>query len=165
MASLSSVKSAGAVGVRRWAPGDGNKGWQGEQPVNNKIYYPSGRLREGADRDRCSLELAVRYGERGGRGRGESLRGWRKGLSVAPVRGLRTWKYESSEVADNFTQKSSPHRLDSSWTPPDPLMWCYVCLFLFIKQDLHQWYVTSSEWIPHVGSQKRIRPVKSLKGG
>ncbi len=34
----------------------------GTGTVNNKINYPSGRPREGADRDRCSLELAVRYG-------------------------------------------------------------------------------------------------------
>lgn len=34
----------------------------GTGTVNNKIYYPSGRPRERADRDRCSLELAVRYG-------------------------------------------------------------------------------------------------------
>lgn len=34
----------------------------GTGTVNNKIYYPSGCPREGADRDRSSLELAVRYG-------------------------------------------------------------------------------------------------------
>lgn len=40
----------------------------GTDAVNNKIYYPSGRPREEADRDRCSLELAVRYGGSGGGG-------------------------------------------------------------------------------------------------
>lgn len=32
----------------------------GTSTVNNKIYYSLGCLREGADRNRCSLELAVR---------------------------------------------------------------------------------------------------------
>lgn len=48
----------------------------GTGTVNNKIYYPSGRPREGADRDCCSLELAVRCGG------GGSLRGWRRGGEV-----------------------------------------------------------------------------------
>lgn len=34
----------------------------GTGAVNNKIYYPSGCPREGADGDRCSLELPVRCG-------------------------------------------------------------------------------------------------------
>lgn len=34
----------------------------GTSAVNNKIYYTLGRPREEADRDRCSPELAVRYG-------------------------------------------------------------------------------------------------------
>lgn len=34
----------------------------GTDTVNNKIYYPSACPGEGAYRDRCSLEEAVRYG-------------------------------------------------------------------------------------------------------
>lgn len=61
----------------------------GEQgTVNIKIYYSLGRLREGADGDRCSLELArqVRRGET----LGGSLRRWRRECVVQwPVSELR----------------------------------------------------------------------------
>lgn len=89
----------------------------GTGPVNNKIYYPSGRHREGADGGLLfpGISRQVWRVITGG-----SLRGWRRcsGLSVAPVRGLRlerdsTWKYESSEVAANFTQ-SLVHALNEA---------------------------------------------------
>lgn len=86
----------------------------GTVAVNNKIYYPSGCASEGADGDRCSLELAVRYG-RGITGgilkmTEDGAGVWCSGLSVAPVRGLREREresaltYQSCEVAANFTQ-------------------------------------------------------------
>lgn len=79
----------------------------GTGAVNTKIYYPSGCLRKGADRDRCSLELAVRYGEGIA---GGSLRGWeRRGAGEWPVstpsqraadREIE-WKYDGSGVSDS----------------------------------------------------------------
>lgn len=59
MAPLSSWSS----GSQKMSPRGREHGMAGGTgTVNNKIYYPSGRPREGADGDRCSLELAVRYG-------------------------------------------------------------------------------------------------------
>lgn len=71
--------------------------------VNKKIYYSSGRPREGADRDRCSLELAVRYGVRGSLG--GSLRGWRRGCAVQwPVSSPSQRAEDIVIVADNFSE-------------------------------------------------------------
>lgn len=60
------------------SPRGREQGWQGEiGTVNNKIYYPSVRPREGADRDCCSLELDVRYWEADFWGIHKRMEDWR----------------------------------------------------------------------------------------
>lgn len=78
----------------------------GTGPVNNKIYYSSGRPREGADGDCCSMELAVRYGRGWKRDSlGGSLRGWGQGGGGQwPVSSPSQRDEDRVIVADNFSE-------------------------------------------------------------
>jgi len=93
----------------------------GTGTVNNKIYYPSGRPREGADGERCSLELAVRYGGGWGGSLEGSLRGWRRrgwGGVLWPVSSpsqrAEDREMESVEVGSQLDSKSSPCHRDEA---------------------------------------------------
>jgi len=63
LAPLSSVRVLELLESEDEPQGTGTWDGRGTGSVNNKIYYPSAHPGEGADGDRCSLELAVRYGE------------------------------------------------------------------------------------------------------
>lgn len=104
---------------------------EGTGTVNKKIYYSAARPREGANRDRCSQELAVRYGK---------TDVWGGSVRRERIGGSKLWPVSTpSQRAEELqTELCPPRRLKRESSPSLISTYVILCPFMTVQQNLNE---------------------------